>query len=309
MILAFCWSTWGAEQVDVPRETMSSNPQIPAYVPNLVNDHMVSGEKFALVYNDRYKALETSPKPDISKIGQYYDSENYVSHTDGRSGLFERAYQIAKRFAIGRKLRLIRSLHPETGRILDYGAGTGDFLEESKRAGWNVFGIEPNERARILASKKGVDLVAERSELSIEKFDVITLWHVLEHLHDLDASIEYLVKHLADTGLLIIAVPNYRSWDAQHYGSHWAAYDVPRHLWHFSKHSMEVLFKGRLELFDIRPMRLDAFYVSLLSERYRNNRFGWPAAIWSGIRSNAYGRRHHEYSSHIYCFRKLTSDD
>jgi SAM-dependent methyltransferase len=203
---------------------------------------------------------------------------------------------------------LIGSLHPGIGCLLDYGAGTGDFLSEAKQIGWQVYGIEPNDGARNLAGKKGIDLVAERSELGTKKFEVITLWHVLEHIHDLDSTLDYLYDHLADSGLLVIAVPNYRSWDAQHYGSDWAAYDVPRHLWHFSKNSMEVLFKDGLELIDIRPMKLDAFYVSLLSERYRKNKFGWPAAIWSGIRSNSYGRRHHEYSSHIYCYRKPKSD-
>jgi 2-polyprenyl-3-methyl-5-hydroxy-6-metoxy-1,4-benzoquinol methylase len=174
----------------------------------------------------------------------------------------------------------------------------------AKKQNWKTAGVEPNSFARKKANEKGVNLHSELKEFSENKFDVITLWHVLEHLPDLESQIKIIVSLLAENGTLVIAVPNFKSYDANHYGKFWAAFDVPRHLWHFSKKSIEKLFaKHKMELVKIKPMVFDSFYVSLLSEKYKSGKQNFIRAFWTGLKSNSKGNSSKEYSSHIYILK------
>ncbi len=189
---------------------------------------------------------------------------------------------------------------------MDIGAGTGDFLAEAKKRGWEVFGIEPDEEARKLALEKGIKLSEHSGNFKSEKFDVITMWHVLEHVYDLKNQIIELEHLLKKNGLLIIAVPNFQSYDAHYYKEFWAAYDVPRHLWHFSQSSFKHLFSGTgFKQTDTRPLIFDAYYVSLLSEKYRTGKTNFVKAFRIGFKSNFKARSTSEYSSLAYFFRKI----
>lgn len=269
-----------------------------------VKDYLVSGETFELHYDKEYNLLKTEPQPSPSEIGRYYESESYISHTDSKKGLLNFVYQTVKSFSLKRKCGLITKLNNGTGRLLDVGAGTGDFLHLAKNQGWEVAGMEVNAQARKRASEKGISLSKDWKQLEEGKFDVITLWHVLEHLHDLEAQVEKLGSLLKDKGSLVIAVPNFRSYDAQHYGHYWAAYDVPRHLWHFSRSSIPKLFSGKAKLESMHPMIFDSYYVSLLSEKYKTGKGFSMKAFWIGFLSNWRARRTKEHSSIIYCLRK-----
>ena len=201
-------------------------------------DHTVSGEDYCLMFNDEYKMLVTKPVP--KNLSNYYKSEDYISHTDSKKTFFDKAYQAVKRITLKRKLRLINeglrlqnSLFRPEKNILDVGAGTGEFLKVCKNNSWNVFGTEPDNDARNAAAKKGIVLEEDVSKFSNQKFEIITLWHVLEHVENLPEFISNLNNMLSDFGRLIIAVPNFRSEDAKYYKEFWAAFDVPRHLWHF----------------------------------------------------------------------------
>ncbi|RKM94670.1 class I SAM-dependent methyltransferase, partial [Aquimarina sp. BL5] len=264
-------------------------------------DHTVSGEKFKL-YKDRdHDMLVTIPRPDENSLGKYYESEDYISHTDAKRTVFEKTYHLVKKYSLNKKVKLISKLHQGTGTLLDIGAGTGDFLIEANKKHWQVIGIEPNEQARALAKEKGIVLEPDATKLSSNSFDIITMWHVLEHVPDLSAQIKELKRLLKPGGHLIIAVPNFKSYDALYYKSFWAAYDVPRHLWHFSKNSMKTLFeKEGMMLEKTKPLLFDSFYVSLLSEKYKNGKMNFAKAIWIGLLSNIKGKRSKEYSSHIY---------
>ncbi|MDX1753448.1 MAG: class I SAM-dependent methyltransferase [Salinimicrobium sediminis] len=268
-------------------------------------DHTVSGEHFELRKAEGLDLLVTFPRPENDKLSAYYKSENYISHTDSKGSFLDKVYQQVKNLMLKKKIGWIERTHPKKGKILDIGAGTGDFLVAAKNAGWDTFGVEPNFRARKLAAKKGVDLLEDISSFPDSYFDVITMWHVLEHVPDLDSHLNELDRILKPDGLLVIAVPNFKSFDAQKYKEHWAAYDVPRHLYHFSPEAMRKIFqeKGFL-LTSQKGLFFDAFYVSLLSEKYRTGSSSPFKAITTGIVSNFKAASSGDYSSLAYFFRR-----
>jgi len=269
-----------------------------------VKDYSVSKETFDLYYDETLDMLITHPQPSLENLGKYYESEDYISHTDNKRSLFEKLYHFIKSIALKNKLNLINSLQPQKGKILDIGAGTGEFLSVAKNDGWQTIGVEPSERAKAIAKNKGVSFVEETSELENHSFDVISMWHVLEHVPDLDKQIKELKRLLKPTGTLIIAVPNFKSFDAQHYGKFWAAYDVPIHFWHFSKTAIKLLFeKEEMKLEKVLPMKFDSFYVSLLSEKYKSGKMNFVSAFFTGLQSNLKAKKNFEYSSHIYILK------
>ena len=271
-----------------------------------VQDHSVSKETFDLYHDTNLDMLVTSPQPSLENLGRYYESEDYISHTDNKRSLFEKAYHFVKGIALKNKLQLINREQITKGSILDIGAGTGDFLSVAKNDGWNTTGIEPSERAKAIAIGKGISFVDNTSDLVEGSFDVITMWHVLEHVPDLDFQIKELKRLLKPTGTLVIAVPNFKSFDAKHYGAFWAAYDVPIHFWHFSKNAIKLLFeKEEIALKNVLPMKFDSFYVSLLSEKYKTGKMNYPKAFFIGLLSNFKAKQNLEYSSHIYVLKNI----
>lgn len=267
-----------------------------------VKDNSVSKEVFELLHDEDLDMLITSPQPKGTELSKYYESDDYISHTDGKRSIFEKAYHFIKNIALKNKLNLVNSLQKK-GKLLDIGAGTGDFLLTAKNDGWNVIGVEPSEKARSIAAKKGIELkpVADFDDHS---FDIITMWHVLEHVPDLQNQIKELKRLLKPNGAIIIAVPNFKSYDAKYYGEFWAAYDTPRHLWHFSKTAIKKLFQNEnIELVKILPMKFDSFYVSLLSEKYKTGKMNFIKAFFIGLKSNWKAKEKFEYSSHIYVLK------
>lgn len=266
-------------------------------------DFSISGEDFELLYDSELDMLVTHPQPE--DIGPYYDSEVYISHTDSKTSLTDKLYHKVKQYSLEKKIQLIDNQMVNSKNLLDYGAGTGDFLAKAKSKGYQVNGIEPNEKARANADNKGVKLEKDIIALKDKTYDAITLWHVLEHLPDLDKQIERIIHLLDANGVLVIAVPNYKSYDAKYYGTHWAAYDVPRHLWHFSKTAIIRLFdKHHMEVVSIKPMIFDAFYVSMLSERYKGTNLYLISAFFVGLWSNIKALFSKEYSSLIYIIKR-----
>lgn len=270
----------------------------------IVKDHSVSKETFSLLHNKEYDLLKTHPTPSLDILGKYYESEDYISHTDGKRTLFEKIYHLVKRNAIKGKVSLITSEQKQKGKLLDIGSGTGDFLVEAKNQGWDILGYEPNSDAKNLAVNKGVTFTEDIFALPENHFDVVTMWHVLEHVPNLQEYIANLKRIVKPTGTIIIAVPNYKSYDANYYKQFWAAYDVPRHLWHFSKTSIKRLFSDvDMELKKVKPMWFDSFYVSLLSEKYKTGKMSFVKGFLIGFKSNVSGLFKKEFSSHIYILK------
>ena len=274
----------------------------------IVKDHSVSGEEFQLKYHIDFKLMQTLPQPSEDNLFSYYKSEDYISHTDYKRNLFEKAYHFVRNIALKKKLKLINSFKTDAKELLDIGCGTGDFLSIAKNVNWNITGIEPNEQARKIANSKTNNSVYNNMQLHHLKensFDVITLWHVLEHLPNLEMHVYRLERLLKPNGKIVVAVPNYKSYDAAYYKSFWAAYDVPRHLWHFTKESIKILFsRYDMKVEKILPMKFDAFYVSLLSEKYKTGKINYLKGFWIGMKSNIKALRSGEYSSLIYVIKK-----
>lgn len=271
-------------------------------------DHTVSGETFEIWHCDDCTARFTQRVPDAASIGPYYQSAAYVSHSDTQKGLVNRLYHLVRNHTLNGKRKLVQqAVEKSTGALLDVGAGTGAFAHTMEQAGWSVTALEPDETARRNAfNKHGLQLQSPEalSGLADAQFDAITLWHVLEHVHDLHGYLSKFRSLLKPGGKLIIAVPNYTSRDAKAYGEFWAAYDVPRHLYHFSPKSMELLCRQKgFRLQDIKPMWFDSFYVSMLSEQYRNGSGNLPGAFWNGLLSNLVAwREKGRCSSVVYIF-------
>jgi 2-polyprenyl-3-methyl-5-hydroxy-6-metoxy-1,4-benzoquinol methylase len=269
-----------------------------------VKDHSVSGDTFQLVLDKELQLLKTHPQPALQDLGRYYESDDYISHTDGSRSVFEKIYQAVKQKALRDKVSLIANMRGAKGKLLDIGAGTGDFLVKAEENGWQVLGIEPNVKAKALAESKHICFADNLEEIESASMDVITMWHVLEHVLDLEGQIAQLKRIIKSDGVIIIAVPNYKSYDAQYYGIYWAAYDVPRHLWHFSKTAIKKLFaEQQLELVNVLPMKFDSFYISLLSEKYKTGKMNFINGFLTGLRSNLKAKKNMEYSSHIYVLK------
>jgi 2-polyprenyl-3-methyl-5-hydroxy-6-metoxy-1,4-benzoquinol methylase len=254
-------------------------------------DHTVSQKDFAIWHCSNCTARFTQDVPEQNAIGPYYQSDNYISHSDTKKGIINSLYHLVRRRTLDKKKNLIiNEVGMTKGELLDIGCGTGAFLHTMKTAGWGITGLEPDETAR----KKAAELYSinpqspeKLFELQPASYHAITMWHVLEHVHELHAYIQQLEKLLTAKGKLFIAVPNYTSKDAAIYKEYWAAYDVPRHLYHFSPASMEQLLKTyHLKITSIKPMWYDSFYVSMLSEKCKNGKGNIVKAFFNGFISN-----------------------
>lgn len=266
-------------------------------------DYSVSKEGFKIVECTACSFRFTNPIPLESNIGQYYKSSHYISHTDSNKGLFNKIYKAVRKRAMKSKQSLIES-KINGGNLLDIGCGTGDFLRHMKSDKWNVRGLEPDQDARKIAIDKGIDVdnIDALQELKPESLDVITMWHVLEHVYHLDRDLKRIVEVLKPGAFLIVAVPNHTSWDANHYKKYWAAYDLPIHLYHFKPSDMKLIAeKYNIELTEIVPMKWDAYYVSMLSEEHMGKN-KWRG-IAKGFKSNMKAKTD-SYSSQIYIFSK-----
>jgi 2-polyprenyl-3-methyl-5-hydroxy-6-metoxy-1,4-benzoquinol methylase len=254
-------------------------------------DYTVSNEMFSVVKCEGCTHMFTQNVATQNDIGKYYQSENYISHSDTQEGIVNKLYHaVRKRTLTGKKNLVQTETGKQHGKILDIGCGTGAFLNTMKQAGWESTGLEPDDAARM----KAVELYNINPQPSQQIFnlphntyDAITMWHVLEHVHQLHEYIAQLKNMLTANGRIFIAVPNYKSYDAQHYAAHWAAYDVPRHLYHFSPASMKNLVEQHgLTIKKIKPMWFDSFYVSMLSEQYKNGKGNIVKAFFIGFVSN-----------------------
>lgn len=274
-----------------------------------VTDHSVSKQHFVVWQCLNCTLRFTQDVPDEASIGAYYQSENYISHTNSSKGLVNRMYQKVRNYTLHGKASLIMKHTGKKGSLLDMGAGTGAFAATMRNLVWNVTGIEPDEGARQLSKKLfHIDLLDFHAlgDLHPRSFDAITLWHVLEHVHALHDYMEKLKSLLRPGGKLFIAVPNYDSVDNTIYKLYWAAYDVPRHLYHFTPKAIELLaMQHGLRLLEKKPMWFDAFYISLLSTRYRTGKERWIGAGISGLRSTIAAALNKDRSSSlIYILEK-----
>lgn len=276
-----------------------------------LKDHSISQEEFLLCLCTNCKLIFTNPRPTESKIQEYYESEDYISHKDQSNNFINYIYKQVRKITLKQKLAIINEQHTEKSKILDIGAGTGHFLETAKKNGWKTFGIEPNKEARKILQEKGIKTYEGLQEIKKgKKFTVISLFHVLEHIHDLRKTAKKIHKLLENTGTLYIAVPNTDSWDANQYKEFWAAWDVPRHLYHFNQESINYFAKEfNFNIVKKVPMYFDSYYVSILSEKYINTSKAplkhFLKGLLNGFRSNRWAKENESnYSSLLFILKK-----
>jgi len=270
----------------------------------VVEDHSISKESFVIVECDNCRFQFTNPRPTEAQLPKYYESEDYISHNDSSSSLMDVVYRWARSYMLRKKLKWINSLDCPEKSLLDYGCGTGSFLKVCQQRGWNTTGIEPIDKARNIALANKLEVHSSLDQASINKsFSVISLWHVLEHISNLDEVLGSLKKMLLPHGYLVIALPNRLSYDAVQYKEFWAGYDVPRHLYHFSPDDVKNLArKHKLKIVNTLPLMLDAYYVSLLSARYQKQSL--IKAIRTAFTSNKEAKISNNYSSLVYILKK-----
>tara|TARA_R100000005_G_C5003829_1_gene212556 strand:- start:6919 stop:7800 length:882 start_codon:yes stop_codon:yes gene_type:complete len=273
-----------------------------------VTDHFLSHEKFMLVKCSKCNLVFTNPRPSQVDISPYYKSADYISHTNKTKSIFSFLYKLVRSYTLGKKFRLLKSslTHSTEVHHLDYGSGTGHFIEYTHNKGWISNGYEPDSTALSHSNKSISQLILNNIEsISNKNYDVITLFHVLEHVHNLNDTLDLLINQLKPNGVLLLALPNHKSFDAQYYKQHWAGYDVPRHLYHFDRESVNFLAQQHgLKIDKIEPMPFDSFYVSMLSEKYVGHSMTLLRGFLKGLKSNRKATATGEYSSLIYILRK-----
>lgn len=286
-----------------------SSTQIALFIT--AEDYTVSREKFSIYKCAKCTCAFTQDVPSAEEIGPFYASEQYISHSNTQAGLVNSLYHLVRKRTLKSKLALVKNVTSvQQGSILDIGCGTGAFLHTMEEAGWESTGLEPDTTARENAKKNyGIEPLppGKLFNLKQETFDAIAMWHVLEHVHQLHEYVAQIKKLLKANGRLIIAVPNYTSKDAAHYGAAWAAWDVPRHLYHFSPQSMQKLMELQgMKVIEMKPMWYDSFYVSMLSEKYKNGKGNIAGAFLAGLSSNINATGDTEKcSSVIYVIEKV----
>ncbi len=277
---------------------------------NSCRDYFATGEEFDVVSCLSCGFKFTQNAPSESEIGPYYDSPDYISHSNTKLGPMNILYHNVRRKMLKKKAILVsREANCRKGRLLDIGTGTGYFAITMKLLGWDVQAVEKSEAARQFALDN-FELEVQPDEalytFPADSFDVITMWHVMEHIEPINKLWAHLHNLLSDDGILVVAVPNSGSYDAEAYGDHWAAYDVPRHLWHFTPKSItQFAMKHGFKLTGCHPMPYDGFYVSILSEKNQKNNLAFARGVWTGAKAALQAISDKKKSSSmIYIFRK-----
>ena len=268
-----------------------------------VKDYFLTGEAFEIHECLKCGLLFTEPRPDSNHIGKYYQSEEYYSHQENKSGFIPKIYESVKKVNLKHK-RKLASKGMKVGTMLEIGCGAGDFLHEMEQKGWNCTGIEPSKEAKAIAQNRVKANILKPEDLATlkdESFDLITMWHVLEHVDNLKDEVRHLQRLLKKGGRLVLALPNFKSTDAEYYREYWAAYDVPRHLNHFCRESINNIFKTtKLQLKKIDKLVWDAYYISYMSEKYKNHTLPLLKGAVRGLMSNCKARKSGEWSSLVY---------
>ncbi len=272
-----------------------------------LKDEFLSKEDFHICECLNCGLLYTMPRPSKDKIGNYYKSEEYYSHQENKKGFIPKIYECVKKVNLRHKYKLSTE-GLETGNMMDIGCGVGDFIHTAEVKGWQCVGVEPSDDAKAIAKKRvkaNIIRSEELEKLTDGTFDLITMWHVLEHVDELKWQVSQLQRLVKPNGRIVIAVPNYKSYDGQYYKEHWAAYDVPRHLNHFNKQTITKIFKyNGLELKKTDKLIWDAYYISYMSEQYKHHKFPLIKGAYRGLVSNCKARRSGEWSSMVYIFEK-----
>ena len=268
----------------------------------IVKDHFLTGESFEIKKVSE-GVLTTLPKTNTNDLRHYYNSKSYHSHTSSKS-LMSKLYDLSSKFMVFRKIKFVSRFLKGKKTLLDFGCGRGEILLSAKKRGFEVYGVEFMPSAQKELITKNIK-VYNRLESVSNPVNAITFWHSLEHINDVNQVLMLCRKCLKDKGILVVAVPNYDSFDAKHYKNFWAAYDVPRHRFHFNKKGLlKTVQKYGFKHLSTKPMFLDSVYVSILSEKYKGTKMYYLFGFFVGFVSNLFALFSKQYSSNIFIFEK-----
>ena len=262
-------------------------------------DYLVTGESFK-VYLDQNNIIgKTHPIPQKEEMDKYYESEEYYPHSLNKKSLLAFLYTITRKHMHLKRLTWIRGYIKKNTSILDYGCGSGDFVKYLRSKSIDAYGYEPNYNFCEH------DFLTNQEGWKNKKYEVIVLWHVLEHIHNPFDLIQSLKKRLNKKGKILIAIPNFKSFDSKYYGKYWAGYDTPRHLWHFSRKGLGLMAKeNNFKVLKVKSLHLDSIYVSCLSEKYKRSPFPLLIGIVIGCISILKSFFTKESSSFLFVLKK-----
>jgi 2-polyprenyl-3-methyl-5-hydroxy-6-metoxy-1,4-benzoquinol methylase len=274
-------------------------------------DHLVTGEEFPLHQCNDCQFLYSGRLPSEADAQKYYDSPSYTPHATDRKNLMMRTIGFCRTFIRQpiKRTWVRKWSKKRMGTLIDIGSGTGEFAVFMQKSGWAVTCIEPNQDARNFCASQGLTVFdTDRvPTLPDHSFNVVTLWHVLEHVYDIHGTMQTIRRLLQPDGTAFIALPNYSSKEASWYGRMWTGYEMPRHPSHFSPATFAHLASMYdMEIVALRPFVLDAFYLSILSEQHRK---GWfISALFHGLASAIVGLLQPKLASSVlYVIRPTSS--
>ena len=261
-----------------------------------VKDYIKSGDLFQL-YKDNNSGIVWTFLDKNHNHEYYYSSEKYIPHKE-KKGFFGFLYLFVQKIMFRYKLKNLKNHINKNKIVLDYGSGDGRFAEYLNQLQIKTMTYDP-------LVKKLDESEPNSYQTPENQIDTIMMWHVIEHIPDLDSSIKAIYNSIKNKGSLVVAVPNIDSYDSKHYKECWAGFDVPRHLYHFNHESLINFIEKQGFIYNYRkPLIFDSFYVSILSEKNRNNPFGTLNGLIIGLISNLFALFSTNYSSSFYVFTK-----
>lgn len=267
-------------------------------------DYLVSGESFDIYWDSKKKRAWTDVEY-LNSLDTYYKSADYISHHSRPHSFTQRLYVWARTLMLNYKYLILKNNINFKSSLLDIGCGTGSFLTFMKKKGFKVYGVENNSKARSFCLENNLETLATEASLPNDNFDLVTLWHVLEHLPNSEKSIATYRELLKKDGLLLIAVPNFQSHDRIHYQKDWAALDVPRHLWHFTPKGLTTMVEEiGFDLIQKKALGLDVFYICYLSEKHKDKSLPLLRGIFKGSFFLVKALFTKKHSSLVFVFKK-----
>lgn len=222
-----------------------------------------------------------NPRPTFVEMAAHYPPayESYALEPSQKNSSWLLGQAI--RYGIGKRCRYVNR-YKRSGRLLDIGCATGVFLRGMQATGeWKLYGVEINEYAARIAQEHGFTIhvgTLKEAAFPNEFFDAITLWDVLEHLHDPSESLREAHRILKPDGIVVIRVPSASSWDAALFGRYWAGLDAPRHLYVFTPQTLQALLVANCFRAISWSSQMGAYTTFLLSLRFWNSTQSKPNA-------------------------------
>ena len=265
-------------------------------------DYLVTHESFFV--EEKEKGISfTHPVIADEEIDKYYNTTAYLSHSSNKT-LISFFFDLFSNIMVKKKTSFMLGLGGVSA-YLDYGCGIGKLISSMNKKGVASYGYDTSSLAISVCNNKSLNASSNLDDLP-NKYDLISFWHSLEHVSDYTKVLKKTKKMLSKNGTMVVALPNYDSFDAKFYSKFWAAYDTPRHRVHFTKKGfIKAASQLGFEVVKTKPLFLDSFYISMMSEKYKQSLFYFLKGLFIGALSNLFFFFTKQASSHTYVLKNL----